>query len=84
MPKYYTQNASVEKDGKTATYIVFGETPAHDHGKSNDFSKAVKDVLKKQYPGAEVTLTSYKSNQNKPTAGNLLEFKHNKKIWVLK
>ena len=40
MPKYYTQNAEVEKDGKSAKYVIFGETPAHDHGNSNDFSKA--------------------------------------------
>jgi hypothetical protein len=86
MPDYYTQKAEVEKDGKTATYTVCGVAPAHDHGKSNDFSKDITAILKTQYPGADVTLTSYKSKQPKPTSGNVLEFKHDakKKKWVLK
>src|SRR3546814_17223075 len=76
MAKYYVQEF---KCGNGNT-VFYGEQTEHNHGKSNEFSKAAIDWLVKNAKWAKTDIESgkFKSGQNKQSGGaKQLEWKKN-------
>src|SRR3546814_19089715 len=67
MAKFYVQEFKCG-NGNTTFY---GEQTEHNHGKSNEFSKAAIDWLVKNAKWAKTDIESgtFKSGQNKPSGG---------------
>lgn len=83
MPHYYTQNFSW---GATGTTTCFGRQDAHNHERSNKFTKDIKDWLATNAnwtPVDSIRCSAFQSHQTtQPTAAKEFRWNDAQKKWL--
>lgn len=78
MAKYYTQHFT---GSKSEDIHAYGPMDDHNHDRSNQFTKDVKDFLvSKGWERKGIRETDFKSNQNEPTTGKAFKWNGSKYV----